>query len=95
MFRTDEFYSRRKLTFKNQYGTRKLGRTPSLLTPPYSGWIVLKKTLKEVDLTKNWKTKEANRMQWICVVGAVKARTRLWHQYGDYSTSMVIIAPIW
>jgi 5-enolpyruvylshikimate-3-phosphate synthase len=24
----------------------------------------------------NWKTKEANRMEWIGVVGAVKARTR-------------------
>jgi len=25
----------------------------------------------------NWKTKEAKRMEWIGVVGAVKARTRL------------------
>jgi hypothetical protein len=56
LFRTDKFYPRRKLTFANQYGSRKVGRTPphphpQPLTPPYAGWIVLKKALKEVELT--------------------------------------------
>jgi hypothetical protein len=32
----------------------------------------------------NWKTREASRMEWRDVVVAVKARTRLYHQYGDF-----------
>jgi hypothetical protein len=51
---------------------------------------VLKKILKEVELITG-KQKAANRMEWRSIVGAVRAGTRLQHQYGDQLYQTVTI----
>ena len=73
LFRTEEQYPCRKLTFTRPYSTRKIGRPPKR-------WLdCAEEDLRECAVSR-WKTRALDRVQWKSITKAVKAGKQLSNQ---------------